>query len=262
MATMGACSPEDCVSPTRRQEMSVAVTLARCVAVKVITMIESDQQSYCSIRGHRSILHGSRLALRTVAQTRQRGLRIATRGCSEGVAEVRVSRRAGRIGQADAAGRPGAVTRSACRTQTRHPSSSRREDGRDSEVQGHEFVAASTLDLCTFDGHDVAEIVTCPPGDLIELMLTATEHRGNPSCFGCNEREPDDRWTEGWARQHGRAVTTAQCSVPRHPSPWNQAPFDLPRRRLRTSVDSCFVPHFGDLQHVGGHRRCNPKVPA
>jgi len=72
------------------------------------------------------------------------------------------------------------------------------EDRRDPEVQGHELVAASALDVRMFDGHNVAEIVTCPPGNLIELSwLTANEHQGDPRCFGCDEREPDDWRTEG-----------------------------------------------------------------
>jgi hypothetical protein len=71
------------------------------------------------------------------------------------------------------------------------------EDRRNPEVNGHEFVAAYTLNLRMFDGQDVAEIVAWPPDDLVERrLLTAHEHRSDLCCFGCDGREPDDRWTE------------------------------------------------------------------
>ena len=44
------------------------------------------------------------------------------------------------------------------------------EHGRHSEFHEHEFVGASALRLCMFDGRDATEIVTCPPSDLVAQL--------------------------------------------------------------------------------------------
>lgn len=68
------------------------------------------------------------------------------------------------------------------------------EDRGDPEIHRYEFVAAGALDTRVFDGYDIAEIIACPSGDLVERRgLTAEEHRINSCRLGRDKRIPDDR---------------------------------------------------------------------